>query len=83
MAERVPGKDETCFDSRRRLQAGGIRAAKYLTLNQRSTSSSLVARTRICPLAQMVASYREAWTSRHGFFWLNLAASRGCPYRSN
>ena len=28
-------------------------------------------------------SYREAWKSRHGFFSLNLVASRGCPYRCN
>ena len=27
--------------------------------------------------------YRDAWKSRHGFFSLNLVASRGCPYRCN
>jgi len=27
--------------------------------------------------------YREAWKARHGFFSLNLVASRGCPYRCN
>ncbi len=27
--------------------------------------------------------YREAWKSAHGFFSLNLVASRGCPYRCN
>ncbi len=27
--------------------------------------------------------YRAAWKSHHGFFSLNLVASRGCPYRCN
>jgi radical SAM superfamily enzyme YgiQ (UPF0313 family) len=27
--------------------------------------------------------YRGAWKSAHGFFSLNLVASRGCPYRCN
>jgi radical SAM superfamily enzyme YgiQ (UPF0313 family) len=30
-----------------------------------------------------IGRYREAWKSRHGFFSLNLVASRGCPYRCN
>ncbi|MCX6619489.1 MAG: radical SAM protein [Acidobacteria bacterium] len=27
--------------------------------------------------------YRQAWVSRHGYFSLNMASSRGCPYRCN
>src|SRR6202522_1160119 len=27
--------------------------------------------------------YRDAWKSAHGYFSLNLVASRGCPYRCN
>lgn len=27
--------------------------------------------------------YRNAWQSKHGFFSLNMVASRGCPYRCN
>ncbi len=27
--------------------------------------------------------YRSAWLDAHGYFSLNLAASRGCPYRCN
>jgi anaerobic magnesium-protoporphyrin IX monomethyl ester cyclase len=30
-----------------------------------------------------VAPYRTAWQDAHGYFCLNLAASRGCPYRCN
>lgn len=30
-----------------------------------------------------VSRYQEAWKARHGFFSLNLVASRGCPYRCN
>jgi radical SAM superfamily enzyme YgiQ (UPF0313 family) len=28
-------------------------------------------------------AYRKAWRERHGFFSMNLVASRGCPYRCN
>jgi anaerobic magnesium-protoporphyrin IX monomethyl ester cyclase len=27
--------------------------------------------------------YRDAWTAAHGYFSLNVASSRGCPYRCN
>ena len=27
--------------------------------------------------------YRDAWKAAHGFFSLNIVASRGCPYRCN
>ncbi len=27
--------------------------------------------------------YRQAWSAAHGYFSLNLASSRGCPYRCN
>jgi radical SAM superfamily enzyme YgiQ (UPF0313 family) len=27
--------------------------------------------------------YRKAWVSSHGYFSLNMVASRGCPYRCN
>jgi anaerobic magnesium-protoporphyrin IX monomethyl ester cyclase len=30
-----------------------------------------------------LAQYRSAWKSAHGFFSLNMVASRGCPYRCN
>ena len=30
-----------------------------------------------------VERYRSAWKAAHGFFSLNLVASRGCPYRCN
>jgi anaerobic magnesium-protoporphyrin IX monomethyl ester cyclase len=30
-----------------------------------------------------IAAYRTAWTDAHGYFSLNLVASRGCPYRCN
>jgi radical SAM superfamily enzyme YgiQ (UPF0313 family) len=30
-----------------------------------------------------IEKYRAAWTDAHGYFSLNLAASRGCPYRCN
>ncbi len=46
-----PVRTKPAFDSRRRLHAGGIRAAEYPTLTRRSASSSLAARTRICPVS--------------------------------
>ncbi len=30
-----------------------------------------------------MARYREAWTSAHGYFSLNMASSRGCPFHCN
>jgi anaerobic magnesium-protoporphyrin IX monomethyl ester cyclase len=27
--------------------------------------------------------YRDAWTSAHGYFSMNMVSSRGCPYRCN
>jgi anaerobic magnesium-protoporphyrin IX monomethyl ester cyclase len=30
-----------------------------------------------------VEQYRSAWKAAHGFFSLNIVASRGCPYRCN
>jgi anaerobic magnesium-protoporphyrin IX monomethyl ester cyclase len=30
-----------------------------------------------------VESYREAWSRAHGYFSLNMVASRGCPYHCN
>ncbi len=30
-----------------------------------------------------IDAYRSAWKSAHGYFSLNLASSRGCPYRCN
>ncbi|MEP6962414.1 MAG: radical SAM protein [Acidobacteriota bacterium] len=30
-----------------------------------------------------INSYREAWQQAHGYFSVNLVASRGCPYRCN
>ena len=46
-----PVRTKPAFDSRRRLFAGGIRAAEYPALTRRSASSSLAARTRICPVS--------------------------------
>src|SRR4051812_14228312 len=30
-----------------------------------------------------LAQYRQSWKSAHGYFSLNIVASRGCPYRCN
>ena len=30
-----------------------------------------------------IEQYRRAWMSAHGYFSLNIASSRGCPYRCN
>jgi anaerobic magnesium-protoporphyrin IX monomethyl ester cyclase len=30
-----------------------------------------------------IEAYRNIWMSRHGYFMLNLATTRGCPYKCN
>jgi len=30
-----------------------------------------------------VGRYREVWTGRHGYYSMNMATSRGCPYHCN
>jgi radical SAM superfamily enzyme YgiQ (UPF0313 family) len=30
-----------------------------------------------------IETYRQAWLAHHGYFSLNMASSRGCPYRCN
>ncbi|HVW07375.1 MAG TPA: radical SAM protein [Bryobacteraceae bacterium] len=30
-----------------------------------------------------IERYREAWTEAHGYFSVNMASSRGCPFRCN
>ncbi|MGH9619143.1 MAG: B12-binding domain-containing radical SAM protein [Bryobacteraceae bacterium] len=30
-----------------------------------------------------IESYRNSWQSHHGYFSMNMASSRGCPYRCN
>jgi anaerobic magnesium-protoporphyrin IX monomethyl ester cyclase len=30
-----------------------------------------------------LSPYRNAWTASHGYFSINMVASRGCPYRCN
>ncbi|MFN8348959.1 MAG: radical SAM protein [Spirosomataceae bacterium] len=30
-----------------------------------------------------IASYRELWLQKHGYFSLNIATTRGCPYKCN
>src|SRR5262249_1088358 len=60
------------------------------------TPSDTVARTATRPLLSNLDSlpvpsrdlvdmdaYRKAWSDAHGFFSLNLTASRGCPYQCN
>jgi anaerobic magnesium-protoporphyrin IX monomethyl ester cyclase len=57
------------------LQISDARRAKP---QQDSTSLPLPARDLID-----LSLYREAWKRAHGFFSMNLIASRGCPFRCN
>jgi anaerobic magnesium-protoporphyrin IX monomethyl ester cyclase len=48
------------------------------TVSHRASTLPLPARELID-----ISPYRRAWQNAHGFFSLNLIASRGCPFRCN
>jgi len=54
-------------------------------LSDRSRTVSRRASTLPWPARELVdiSPYRRAWQNAHGFFSLNLIASRGCPFRCN
>jgi len=70
---------------------GGIAGLAYLS----QTKGEVVYTARRSQLRQLDAlpfpardlidmrQYRDVWKSAHGYFSLNLVASRGCPYRCN
>jgi anaerobic magnesium-protoporphyrin IX monomethyl ester cyclase len=71
--------------------AGGLQGLAY-----RDSHTSSLTRTPLRPLMRNldalpppardlidVERYRRVWRKSHGFFSLNLVASRGCPYRCN
>jgi anaerobic magnesium-protoporphyrin IX monomethyl ester cyclase len=70
---------------------GGIAGLAYLS----PTTGDVVRTARRSQLRQLDAlpfpardlidtrQYRDAWKSAHGYFSLNIVASRGCPYRCN
>ena len=63
-----------------RLDAAGKHALRN-SVNPRPTPWSILP-TPARDLIDM-RPYREAWMAAHGYFSLNLVASRGCPYRCN
>ena len=75
----------------RQAALGGIAGLAYLS----PATGEVVRTTRRSQLRHLDAlpfpardlidtgQYREAWKSAHGYFSLNLVASRGCPYRCN
>ncbi len=75
----------------RKAALGGIAGLAYLS----PATGEVVRTTRRSQLRHLDAlpfpardlidtgQYREAWKSAHGYFSLNLVASRGCPYRCN
>src|ERR1700678_2573152 len=75
----------------RKAPLGGIAGLAYLS----PTTGEVVRTARRRPLRHLDAlpfpardlidmhQYRDAWKSAHGYFSLNIVASRGCPYRCN
>jgi anaerobic magnesium-protoporphyrin IX monomethyl ester cyclase len=75
----------------KRAPLGGLAGIAYLS----PATGEVVRTAKRSPLRHLDAlpfpardliemgQYREAWKSAHGYFSLNLVASRGCPYRCN
>ena len=63
-----------------RLDAAGKRALRN-AVTPRATPWNILPN----PARDLIdmGPYREAWMASHGYFSLNLVASRGCPYRCN
>lgn len=61
-------------------EAGGLRKSE-------KCSSRMTRHDNVLPLPGRdlidMSRYRTAWTRAHGYFSLNLIASRGCPFRCN
>src|ERR1700757_3502468 len=69
-------------------EARGIPGIAYLSANGevvRTAVSPKMDRALPTPARDLINmdSYRRAWRDAHGFFSLNLIASRGCPFRCN
>lgn len=62
-------------------------ADSQLDRGQNSRPGAQVRQARHLPLPARdlidLSAYRDAWQQAHGFFSLNLIASRGCPFRCN
>jgi anaerobic magnesium-protoporphyrin IX monomethyl ester cyclase len=63
-----------------RLDPNGqiVRTAQHLAKNPDWYELAFPARDLID-----IQPYRDAWMSAHGYFSMNMVASRGCPYRCN
>ena len=74
-AEAIPDLDGLV-----RLDESGacIRSARRLASNPGWAQLPRISRDLI-----NLEPYREAWTQAHGYFSVNMVASRGCPYRCN
>ncbi len=72
--------DTTAVAGLVRLDAAGKQVLRNTVTPRRTPWNILPAPAR--DLIDM-RPYREAWMSAHGYFSLNLVASRGCPYRCN
>jgi radical SAM superfamily enzyme YgiQ (UPF0313 family) len=57
----------------------------YQAVEKSSQNTSRRAATLALPARNLIdlSPYRKAWREAHGFFSLNLIASRGCPFRCN
>ena len=80
--DRNPSVDpgEWAAAPRRRGDAGGQAGAA--AANRCATTDPALAIRPAWDLVD-IERYRTMWQERHGYFSLNMAASRGCPFRCN
>lgn len=72
------------------LGADGISGLSYFDTNKeivKTTNRSVLQKLDDLPLAAWelvdMEAYRQIWQSNHGYFSINIATTRGCPYKCN
>jgi anaerobic magnesium-protoporphyrin IX monomethyl ester cyclase len=83
LIDRLSGRSEVPLESIRGITFPGAKGDGIVVTPRRPDITEL----DVLPLPAWdlvdVERYREIWSARHGYFSMNMATSRGCPYHCN